>query len=111
DADGFTPLLEAITWGSIDVARLLLARGASPLIRNKKGWGPLHEAVALGITEFVSFMLERYPGLVAVVDRWRTTPLHVATSTGDPSVVRLLLRYHANRSARDEIGRTALDRA
>ncbi|KAJ1464188.1 ankyrin repeat-containing domain protein, partial [Baffinella frigidus] len=54
DAGGFTPLLEAITRGSIDVARLLLARGASPLIHNKKGWGPLHKAVERGITEFVS---------------------------------------------------------
>lgn len=48
---GRTPLIIAAVGGHIDIARILLARGADPSARDMHGWTALMYAQSLGFTE------------------------------------------------------------
>merc|ERR1719341_2360901 len=101
---GETALQAAVIKGDETTVRQLLEAGACPNTRDFAGWTPLHEA--RGRPELVEMLLEAgaLPSVPAGDDRM--TPLHEAASAGQVEVVRLLVRYGADREARDRMGRT-----
>jgi ankyrin repeat protein len=106
-----TPLIEAMANGSNDVAYLLLRNHADPTILNRRGIGPLYEAVQTHNCEMISVLLTINPDLHKDIDVHGMTPLHVAAYDGYFDVVHLLLRWKANPLVRDSVGKTALDYA
>jgi uncharacterized protein len=52
-----TPLQAALLAGQLATAKLLLERGADPLVRQAKGFSPLHEAALLGRRDLVDLLL------------------------------------------------------
>ncbi|XP_075220941.1 ankyrin repeat domain-containing protein 13D isoform X2 [Lycorma delicatula] len=59
DTRGRSPLMLAVTLGHLEVAKLLMDRGANVNTENKEGWTVVQEAVATGDPELVHCVLER----------------------------------------------------
>ena len=79
-------------------------------LANRKGvfgYTPLHEAVASGKPEVLTFLLDR-TGNANVNCRANSgyTPLHLAASSGHGKCVRALLEHDADISCTDEYGKT-----
>ncbi|HEX7237703.1 MAG TPA: ankyrin repeat domain-containing protein, partial [Gammaproteobacteria bacterium] len=53
-----TPLQVALLPGNEATARLLLERGADPLVRQERGFAPIHEAALHGRRDLVDLLLE-----------------------------------------------------
>jgi ankyrin repeat protein len=54
-----TPLQVALMTGSEATARVLLERGADPLVRQERGFAPIHAAALLGRRDLVDLLLEK----------------------------------------------------
>jgi len=67
-----TPLQAALLTGQLATAKLLLARGADPLIRQAKGFTPLHEAALIGRRDLVDLLLAAGAELDSRSDDGRT---------------------------------------
>lgn len=87
--------------GEVNVAKMLLSKGANVNFKTKKGLTPLHYAVLSGKTDIVQLLLlfGAKPDEKALHDG--KTPLHMAASRGDLEVVRCLLDSGANVSIPD----------
>ena len=72
-----TPLQGAVAMQKIDLARLLIARGANVNCRGEAGGSPLHEAAGNGDLEFAKLLLEHGAKLNAKDDTGKT-PLTIA---------------------------------
>jgi hypothetical protein len=53
-----TPLQAALLTGEYGTAKLLLERGADALVRQNKGFTPMHEAASLGRQDLIELLLE-----------------------------------------------------
>jgi hypothetical protein len=96
DGYGSIPLHFAVEQGNLDVARLLLDRGANvnaksgaPLAGPITGRTPLHIAVAQGNFEITRLLLDRGADINAKDGRG-STPLSLATGGGNGKIIRLL---------------------
>ncbi len=137
DADGWTPLLHAVSGDSaaavaalLDagadvraatseggtalhnasspaVAELLLARQADVRAVDRLGATPLHDAAAAGRKEVAEVLLA-HGAEVDARNQGSWTPLHVAVTQQEPAVIELLLTHRANIQAQDKDGLTAL---
>jgi ankyrin repeat protein len=111
-ADGFTALGLAVFLGHLDVARMLVERGADVNLpsRNALRVAPLHSAVASGKVELLDLLLSHgaKPDCAEAVD---ATPLHSAAGHGSREMVRRLLAAGADRDCRTKDGKTAADLA
>jgi cytohesin len=54
-----TPLQVALLTGSEGTARVLLERGADPLVRQERGFAPIHAAAFLGRRDLVDLLLDK----------------------------------------------------
>jgi ankyrin repeat protein len=54
-----TPLQVALLGGNEATTRVLLERGADPLVRQERGFAPIHEAALLGRRDLVDLLLEK----------------------------------------------------
>ncbi|NWV06240.1 ANK2 protein, partial [Ptilonorhynchus violaceus] len=109
-ARGFTPLHIAAHYGNVNVATLLLNRGAAVDFTARNGITPLHVASKRGNTNMVKLLLDR-GGQIDAKTRDGLTPLHCAARSGHDQVVELLLERGAPLLARTKNGLSPLHMA
>ncbi|KAL2687094.1 hypothetical protein Neosp_004646 [[Neocosmospora] mangrovei] len=108
-----TALYEATRLGYEDIVRLLLSSGADPDLNTDDGRSPLVQA-SLNATDrgvAIAQMLLEAGADASARGYQDETPLMVAARSGNVDLVKLLLRYGANREAKDIRGITAMDYA
>ncbi|NXF02266.1 ANK2 protein, partial [Smithornis capensis] len=110
DGSGFTPLHIAAHYGNVNVATLLLNRGAAVDFTARNGITPLHVASKRGNTNMVKLLLDR-GGQIDAKTRDGLTPLHCAARSGHDQVVELLLERGAPLLARTKNGLSPLHMA
>jgi ankyrin repeat protein len=92
DANGNTPLDEAVLHGQGDTVRVLLAHGADARrVHSESGRGPLHEASIKGFAALAQPLVDAGAGL-AQKDRSGQTPLDLALAYKNGPTVAALLR-------------------
>nr|XP_026245485.1 ankyrin-2 isoform X6 [Urocitellus parryii] len=107
---GFTPLHIAAHYGNVNVATLLLNRGAAVDFTARNGITPLHVASKRGNTNMVKLLLDR-GGQIDAKTRDGLTPLHCGARSGHDQVVELLLERGAPLLARTKNGLSPLHMA
>lgn len=105
NASGESPLMMAAFRNHMDLARELVARGATV---NQDGWTPLHYAATRGHSDMMQFLILQGSNINALSPNG-TTPLMMAAGYGTLEAVRLLLKYHADPQIKNQQGLTALD--
>lgn len=92
DEEGKTLLTKAASRGHAPEIELLLRRGASLDMKDRRGWTALLEAASWGNTELVELLI-RYGADVNAQDRNGNTPLHWAVTSfmGYPKMAQILL--------------------
>jgi uncharacterized protein len=113
DADkDVTPLLLAIFNDQLQVVDTLLKVGADPNVENSQGDSPLRVCVANGDAKTTLKLLRA--GASKTINEWGGllgyTPLGLAASRLDLSIIRMLLDAGANPNARDSDGKIAVER-
>lgn len=110
--DGYTALHFAAYFGRLEVARLLLERGADPnaVASNQSRVTPLHSAVA-GRHRDLAGLLLALGSSANAVQQGGWTPLHAAARNGDEATAGLLLLRGADASRPADDGRTPADLA
>ena len=106
--DGNTLLCEAAFNGCMNVASLLLGRGADPNSRGRISYGPLHYAVKNANEEMISLLLDKGANMESRDCDERPTPLHIAVHFKHANIVSSLLEKGANVESKDEQGDTPL---
>jgi ankyrin repeat protein len=111
--DGWTPLHLAVFFGRVNIVHLLLAKGANlnAVSRNDQAVTPLHSALANPNNAAVAQVLIDCGADVSVRQAGGLTPLHYAAANGLESIVKSLLARGANRSAKEQSGKTPHDLA
>lgn len=107
-----TPLHCAATFGRMEVARMLLERGAQPDMRDEEGLVPLLCAALNGHAGLVPLLVRSGADINAVLYAQPTTAwtaLHVAAAGSHVDFVKALLEEGARDCHRDSRGRTALE--
>ncbi|XP_073805518.1 uncharacterized protein ank2a isoform X26 [Danio rerio] len=104
---GFTPLHIAAHYGNVNVATLLLNRGAAVDFTARNGITPLHVASKRGNTNMIALLLDRGSQIDAKT-RDGLTPLHCAARSGHDSAVEILLEKGAPILARTKNGLSPL---
>ena len=102
---GETPLMLAAINNQLDLAKVLIARGADV---NREGWTPLHYAATKGHREMMRLLLEND----AYIDSESvngTTPLMMAAFSTSPLAVKLLLEEGADPTLVNHGNASALD--
>jgi ankyrin repeat protein len=111
-----TPLHVASKRGPLEVARMLIERGAGVSAQNEDGQTPLH---MVSLSDRVPFsgtsshpkvvgMLTERGAAVSAQDKDGQTPLHLASQAGQLEVARILIEGSADVSAQNRDGRTPL---
>ena len=110
--DGYTALHLAAYFGRLEVARLLLERGADPnaVAQNDSRVTPLHSAVSARHRDLAGLLLA-LGASANVVQKGGYTPLHSAAHNGDEAIVDLLLLRGADPTRPADDGRTSIDMA
>ncbi|XP_057188750.1 ankyrin-2 isoform X3 [Triplophysa rosa] len=104
---GFTPLHIAAHYGNVNVATLLLNRGAAVDFTARNGITPLHVASKRGNINMIALLLDRGAQIDAKT-RDGLTPLHCAARSGHDPAVEILLERGAPILARTKNGLSPL---
>ena len=104
---GETPLMLAAIHNQIELAKVLIARGADV---NRQGWTPLHYAATRGHRDMMRLLLDHEAYIDSEADNG-TTPLMMAAYYGTPASVKLLLEEGADPTPRNQSHVNALDLA
>ena len=109
DSKGYTPLLVSLEHGHVDVALILLNRGANTVLRNNNYMNSLHFAAMSNSVAVCSLLLER--GMdINDKDVQGNTPLLVALNRGNIEVGMMLSQVPSTDfSVRNKEGKTAYD--
>ncbi|CAF3679720.1 unnamed protein product, partial [Rotaria sordida] len=107
---GFTPLHIAAHYGNLEVAQLLISRGADVNYAASQNITPLHVASKWGKANIVQLLLEK-GAQIDVKTKDGLTPLHCAARSGHDQVVDLLLENGAPFGAKTKNGLSALHMA
>ena len=102
-----TPLHAAVDNGHLDVAMLLMERGADVESLDSQNMTPLHIASSRGYAEVVTLLIIRGADRNAEEVK-QASPLHLASEKGHDKIVRLLLDHDALANHPDNSGRTPL---
>lgn len=88
--DGDRPLLnQLVRWGQFKPALWLLERGASPNIRDARGWTAVHQAASRGNERMLQALLKAGAD-VTIKDAEGRRPIDVARAMKKPKIVQLL---------------------
>uniref|UniRef100_A0A8B9Q123 Ankyrin repeat domain 52 n=1 Tax=Apteryx owenii TaxID=8824 RepID=A0A8B9Q123_APTOW len=93
--------------GHLEVLKLLVARGADVMCKDKKGYTLLHTAAASGQIEVVRHLL-RLGVEIDEPNSFGNTALHIACYMGQDAVANELVNYGANVNQPNEKGFTPL---
>ena len=116
---GATPFLLAAATGDVKLMKLLVARGANPLLTTEDGTTPLMAAAGIGRSEdrtkedegnaleALKLTLE-LGGEVNAANRNGLTAMHGAASTGAGGIIQFLVDRGARLDVRDKFGETPL---
>jgi ankyrin repeat protein len=132
-----TPLHRAVTHNNISFVEYLLKKGAGLNIDAHFGGYPLDFALFLNYYDIAEMLLKyKAPSLFADLyladaienrdstktdlllrigadikrkDYLDNTPLHIASKNGDAEIIKLLLKYQADRTAKNREGKTPAD--
>lgn len=101
------PLSLAFGGNQLDIARILIERGANVDAKNSKGVCVIHQAIVLGRPEWVEFLLMNGADVNVLTDQQPSgsTPLHLADNL---KVVELLLHHGADVSFQSPDGTAPL---
>ena len=110
DEEESTPMHVAIDAGHVNVLKVLLEFGASPVVQGENQIPPLHLACSQGRLEMVQLMVEHCgDGLVHECTKNGQTPLHWGSrSIHGGKILQYLISKGANLSMVDVQGQTAL---
>ena len=100
-------LLLSSRFGDLEIAHLLIAWGADPLVANKDGWTALHTAAWCGHEAVAGLLIDGGADVLAV-DKDGSTPLHRAVRKGFEEMARLLIDRGADVLAIDKEESTPL---
>ena len=109
--EGFTALQAAASSGNVEVARLLLAKGAEVNTPSQDGRTPLHFAAGGSSIELIALLLDHKANIDAVQSGHpgKATPMMYALQNGRVENLKLLLKRGANLKATFHgVGATAL---
>lgn len=122
--EGLSLLSWAVSLQNVEMAQLLLSRGASCSLCDRNGFQPIHRAVWTGNAEMVRLLLDNGADSSAMHRKNKRTPLALAAISGNVEIAKLLLAYRpppfssatATNAAvdidfRDDSGKSALDLA
>ncbi|XP_072522573.1 arf-GAP with coiled-coil, ANK repeat and PH domain-containing protein 3b isoform X4 [Salminus brasiliensis] len=98
-----SPLIQAVTGGSLIACEFLLQNGADVNQRDARGRGPLHHATCLGHTGQVCLFLKRGASQTEV-DEDGQDPLSVAVQAANADIVTLLRLARMNEEMREADG-------
>lgn len=104
-AEDESPLMMAALKGQLELARLLIDRGADV---NKPGWAPLHYAATHGHLALMQLLLDEHAYIDAESPNG-STPLMMAAHYGTPQAVQLLLDAGADPLLKNRLGLSAID--
>jgi len=104
---GNSPLMMAAWKGHVEVARLLMDRGAEVDKKSQGGSTPLKAAAQMGHVEVARLLLDRGANHMAK-NQYGSTPLMEAATMGHVEVARLLIVRGAEVEATDKTGKTPL---
>lgn len=107
DSRGETPLHIAASWRLLDVAKILIEKGANVNANGERGT-PLHSASYMGGLEMVQLLVAHGADVNAKDTDVGFTPLHNAARGGDAGVVAFLIKQGADVNAKDRRGETPL---
>ena len=105
---GWTPLLQASSFGHLEVTQYLVEQGATLEKANNAGDTPLIIAAFNGHLEVCRYLLEEGADRdKAAIDGW--TPLHCAADQGYLEIAMLLMSYGADLNVRTNRGELPID--
>lgn len=102
---GETPLMLAAINNQLDLAKLLISRGAAV---NQPGWTPLHYAATKGHVDMMRLLIDEHAYVDAESPNG-TTPLMMAAFYGTPMATKLLLEEGADPRIKNRLGLSAWD--
>ena len=106
-----TALIYGIRDGKFRVAELLLEAGADPNLTDRRGFTPVHIAVARNDAKLVQRLLDHGAAINARTHSDGRTPLMIAAAAGFEEMVEMLLSLGADPSIVDSGGKSPLERA
>ena len=106
-----TALIYGIRDGKFSVAEVLLEAGADPNLTDRRGFTPLHIAVARDDTKIVQCLLDHGAAINVRTHSDGRTPLMIAAAAGFEEMVELLLFRGADPFIVDSGGKSPLERA
>ncbi|MBQ0052425.1 MAG: ankyrin repeat domain-containing protein [Treponema sp.] len=110
DISGATPLHEAVRYGKVDIARLLLAAGAQVDALDSIGKTPIMLIMPVEAQYTLYATLLQYKANVNQKDMYGDTILHVATMSGSPvNALQLLVNSGAAVNERNKQGVTPIE--
>lgn len=92
NANGNTPLHDAINWGGDDVAKLLIKEGADVCISNGVKRSPIHEATARNKHHLVKALIPMHQPNFAYQDAYGVSPLHAAVTSNLDAETEMILK-------------------
>ncbi|XP_060766152.1 arf-GAP with coiled-coil, ANK repeat and PH domain-containing protein 3b isoform X1 [Neoarius graeffei] len=101
--EGKSPLIQAVTGGSLIASEFLLQNGADVNQKDARGRGPLHHATSLGHTGQVCLFLKRGASQMEV-DEDGQDPLSIAVQAANADIVTLLRLARMNEEMREADG-------